>query len=46
MTKKSDKKEAPKKENTSVKLVQMTKGDLKADVHPEMVDEYKKGGYK
>lgn len=45
MTKKSEvKKDEPKKE-TSVKLVKMKLGDIEADVHPEMVEDYAKGGY-
>lgn len=36
-----------KEQAKDVKLVKMENEDgLKADVHPDMVDEYAKGGYK
>ena len=42
-SKKAAKKPAKKKDS----LVKMVRDDgLKADVHPEMVEEYKRGGYK
>jgi len=27
------------------KLIKMQKGEILADVHPNMIDDYKKGGY-
>lgn len=39
---KMTKKTLPKED----KLVKMVKGELKADVHPDMVSDYIAGGYK
>ena len=50
MTKKTNKKtETAKKETVKKadkKLIKMVKGDLTADVHVDMVEDYKTGGYK
>jgi hypothetical protein len=41
------KKEPLKKEPLKIKLIKMAKEDGSlADVHPEMVDHYKSGGFK
>jgi len=42
MSKKNGVQKEAKKE---VKLVPMIKGDLKADVHPNEVENYRNGGY-
>ena len=42
-----DVKKAPKKEvKKDSKLVKMERDGLKADVHPDMVEDYKKAGFK
>lgn len=41
------KKKTTKKATATVKLIKMVTDDGKtANVHPDMVEEYKKGGYK
>jgi len=47
MAKKKSKKNTQKKEQKKEnKLIKMVRGDKEIDVHPSMVDEYKKGDYK
>ena len=45
MTKKTEKKAEKKTEKPKSKFIKMKKGDIVADVHPEMEKDYLSGGY-